>query len=89
MAGLGGGRKRPPARARCFEWHIFFMKKARYVYVKYSLVGYTHTNTNVGPLTKLFLWFRLVINSFVIIFMVAKVPRRSLVGFWSTREVLG
>ncbi|KAJ0860969.1 hypothetical protein HanRHA438_Chr13g0629351 [Helianthus annuus] len=61
-AGPGGGRGGPPARARYFEGHVFFMKKNRYVYVKYFFNRYIHTNTNIGPLTKLFLWFRLVIN---------------------------
>ncbi|MFS7983755.1 hypothetical protein Hanom_Chr11g00978231 [Helianthus anomalus] len=32
------------------------------------LIGYIHTNTKIGPLTKLFLWFRLVINLFGIRF---------------------
>ncbi|MFS7897045.1 hypothetical protein Hanom_Chr00s006641g01735141 [Helianthus anomalus] len=52
------------------------MKKIRYVYVKYFLIGYTHTNTNIGPLTKLFLWFRLVINPFGIRFrpLVCSIP---------------
>ncbi|MFS8027034.1 hypothetical protein Hanom_Chr16g01493891 [Helianthus anomalus] len=52
------------------------MKKIRYVYVKYFLIGYTHTNTNVGPLTKLFLCFRLVINPFSIRFklLVSPIP---------------
>ncbi|MFS8010120.1 hypothetical protein Hanom_Chr14g01293271 [Helianthus anomalus] len=46
----------------------FFYEKTRYVYVKYFLIAYTHINTNKGPLTKLFLWFRLVINPFGIRF---------------------
>ncbi|MFS7926913.1 hypothetical protein Hanom_Chr04g00302731 [Helianthus anomalus] len=62
MAGPGGGRGGPPARARYFEGHVF-LKKKRYVYVKYFLIGYIHTNTNIDPLTKLFLWFKLVINN--------------------------
>ncbi|MFS7980657.1 hypothetical protein Hanom_Chr10g00941901 [Helianthus anomalus] len=59
-----------------FQGAHYFMKKARYVYVKYFLVGYTRTNTNIGPLIKLFLWFRLVINPFVIIFrsLVSPIP---------------
>ncbi|MFS7993955.1 hypothetical protein Hanom_Chr12g01100231 [Helianthus anomalus] len=44
------------------------MKETRYVYVKYFLIVYTHTNTNIGSHTKLFLWFRLVINPFDIRF---------------------
>ncbi|MFS7979977.1 hypothetical protein Hanom_Chr10g00933991 [Helianthus anomalus] len=32
------------------------------MYTLKKLIGYTRTNTNIGPLTKLFLWFKLVIN---------------------------
>ncbi|MFS7985706.1 hypothetical protein Hanom_Chr11g01001721 [Helianthus anomalus] len=61
-AGYGGGRRGPPARDQYFEGHIIF-RKNRYVYVKFSfLIEYTYTNTNIGPLTKLFLCFRLVIR---------------------------
>ncbi|MFS8013301.1 hypothetical protein Hanom_Chr14g01331261 [Helianthus anomalus] len=40
------------------------------------LIGYIHTNTNIGLLTKLFLWFRLVINPFGIRFrpLVSQIP---------------
>ncbi|MFS7989226.1 hypothetical protein Hanom_Chr11g01044241 [Helianthus anomalus] len=40
------------------------------------LIGYTHTNTNIGHLRKLFLWFRLVINPFDIRFrsLVSPIP---------------
>ncbi|MFS8027312.1 hypothetical protein Hanom_Chr16g01497251 [Helianthus anomalus] len=71
--GVGGEDHRPGSDV---SRGTFFMKKARYVYVKYFLVGYTHTNTNIGPLTKLFLWFRLVIIPFVIIFrpLVCPIP---------------
>ncbi|MFS7957602.1 hypothetical protein Hanom_Chr07g00668261 [Helianthus anomalus] len=52
------------------------MKNPRYVYVKYFLIWYTNTNTNIGPLTKLFLWFILVINPFGIRFrlLVSPIP---------------
>ncbi|MFS8012725.1 hypothetical protein Hanom_Chr14g01324231 [Helianthus anomalus] len=63
MAGPGGGRGGPPARVRYFEGHVFFRKNP-YVYIKYFLIRYTLANTNIGPLTKQFLWFRLVINLF-------------------------
>ncbi|KAJ0467460.1 putative jacalin-like lectin domain-containing protein [Helianthus annuus] len=69
MAGPGGGRGGPPARARYFERHIFY-KRNRICICKifFFLIGYTHTNTNIGPFTKLFLWFRLCINPFAIRF---------------------
>ncbi|MFS7934661.1 hypothetical protein Hanom_Chr05g00394251 [Helianthus anomalus] len=70
---VGGENHRPgPDISR----GTFFYEKTRYVYVKYFLIGYTHTNTNIGPLTKLFLWFRLVINPFDIRFrhLVSQIP---------------
>ncbi|MFS8007997.1 hypothetical protein Hanom_Chr14g01267531 [Helianthus anomalus] len=51
-----------------FQGARYFYEKTRYVYVKYYLIGYTHINTNTDSLTKLFLWFRLVINPFGIRF---------------------
>ncbi|KAF5756851.1 hypothetical protein HanXRQr2_Chr17g0819701 [Helianthus annuus] len=77
MAGPGGGRGGPPARARYFEGHIFFYKKPDiYICKIFFLIGYTHTNTNIGPLKKLFLRFRLVINAFGIRFksLVSPIP---------------
>ncbi|MFS7914841.1 hypothetical protein Hanom_Chr02g00158291 [Helianthus anomalus] len=61
--GVGGEDHRPgPDILR----GTFFKEKNRYVHIKYFLIGYTHAKTNIAPLTKLFLWFRLVINPFCI-----------------------
>ncbi|MFS7995063.1 hypothetical protein Hanom_Chr12g01113621 [Helianthus anomalus] len=75
MASPGGGRGGPPARARYFEGHIF-LKNNLICICKVFFIGYIHTNTNIGPLTKLFLWFRLVINPFGIRFrpLVSQIP---------------
>ncbi|MFS8025056.1 hypothetical protein Hanom_Chr16g01470491 [Helianthus anomalus] len=65
--GVGGEDHRPgPDISR----GMFFYEKPRYVYVKYFLIGYTHTNTSIG------LWFRLVINPFGIRFrpLVSPIP---------------
>ncbi|MFS7998281.1 hypothetical protein Hanom_Chr12g01151821 [Helianthus anomalus] len=42
----------------------------------FFFIRYIHTNTNIGPLTKIFLWFRLVINPFGISFrpLVSQIP---------------
>ncbi|MFS7918661.1 hypothetical protein Hanom_Chr03g00203761 [Helianthus anomalus] len=57
MAGPGGGRGGPPARARYFEGHTFFLRKKRHVYVKYYF-NWVHTCKHQHrPLTKQFLWF--------------------------------
>ncbi|MFS7917671.1 hypothetical protein Hanom_Chr03g00191891 [Helianthus anomalus] len=75
MAGLGGGWGGRPARARYFEGIFFYKKLNMYIY-NIFLIGYTHTNTNICPLKKLFLWFRLVINPFDIRFrtLVSPIP---------------
>ncbi|MFS7930539.1 hypothetical protein Hanom_Chr04g00345511 [Helianthus anomalus] len=75
MAGLGvGGEDHRPGPD--ILRGTFFYEKTRYVYVKYFLIGYTHTKTNIGHITKLFLWFRLLINSFAIRFrpLVCPIP---------------
>ncbi|MFS7913088.1 hypothetical protein Hanom_Chr02g00137591 [Helianthus anomalus] len=68
MAGSECGRGGPPARARYFERHIFYAKNTICICKIFFLIRYIHTNTNIGPFTKLFLWFRLVINLFAIRF---------------------
>ncbi|MFS7909982.1 hypothetical protein Hanom_Chr02g00100941 [Helianthus anomalus] len=52
------------------------MKKTQFVYINIFLIGYIHINTNIGPLKKLFLRFRLVINPFGIRFrpLVSQIP---------------
>ncbi|MFS7990131.1 hypothetical protein Hanom_Chr11g01055161 [Helianthus anomalus] len=75
--GVGGEDHWPgPNILRDTFFFFFFMKKTRYVYVNYFLIGYIHTNTNIGPLTKPVLWFRLVINPFDIRFrpLVSQIP---------------
>ncbi|MFS8024576.1 hypothetical protein Hanom_Chr16g01464831 [Helianthus anomalus] len=75
MAGPRGGREGLPGRARYFEWHVFYKYPDMYMYNNF-LIGYIYTNTNIGPITKLFLWFRLVINPFGIRFrpLVCQIP---------------
>ncbi|MFS7949342.1 hypothetical protein Hanom_Chr06g00570461 [Helianthus anomalus] len=68
MAGPGGGRGGPPARARYFKGHIFYEKNLICTCKIFFLIGYTHINTNIGPFIKLFQWFILVINPFDIWF---------------------
>ncbi|MFS7962574.1 hypothetical protein Hanom_Chr08g00728251 [Helianthus anomalus] len=56
---------------------MFFYEKNLICVCKiFFLIWYTHTNTNKDPLTKLFLWFRLVINPFGIRFrpLVSQIP---------------
>ncbi|MFS7992937.1 hypothetical protein Hanom_Chr12g01088171 [Helianthus anomalus] len=63
--GVGGEDHRPGPGIS--EGTLFLEKKTRYVYVKISfLIGYTYTNTNICPLTKLFLYFRLVITQWTL-----------------------
>ncbi|MFS7905473.1 hypothetical protein Hanom_Chr01g00048121 [Helianthus anomalus] len=57
-----GGEDHRPGPARYFEGHFISEKNPICICKIYFLIGYTHTNTNIGPLTKLFLWFRLVIS---------------------------
>ncbi|MFS7967378.1 hypothetical protein Hanom_Chr09g00785101 [Helianthus anomalus] len=60
MGGLEGGRGGLSARTEYFEGHVIFKKNPICKCKKNKLIGYTYTN-NIGPLTKLFLWFRLVV----------------------------
>ncbi|MFS8001785.1 hypothetical protein Hanom_Chr13g01194441 [Helianthus anomalus] len=49
--------------ARYSEGHVILWKKKPDMYMLNIFIGYIRTNTNIGPLTKLFLWFRLVIST--------------------------
>ncbi|MFS7995776.1 hypothetical protein Hanom_Chr12g01121961 [Helianthus anomalus] len=69
-------KRRTTGQGPIFRGARFFMEKNPICICKIFFNRFTHTNTNIDPLTKLFLWFKLVINPFGIRFrpLVSPIP---------------